>query len=475
MKYLFFVVPLCVSTCNADIRLPRILGSGMVLQRESEVAIWGWAAAGEVVTVTGNWLDKSVTSVTDLHGDWHLRIKTDEAGGPHRITISGTNTIILDDILFGEVWIGSGQSNMEMPLVRVSDAYTGILDSAKEVEQSEFPEIRLFQVGNFSSRKPLENVEHGITMYGIPPAPCQWQPCSPQTVPHIASTAYFFARTLHLELEIPIGIIDSSWGGTSAEVWTPADGLQELDYTAELKQANELPQKADHKIPTRLYNGMIHPLRHFTIKGVVWYQGEGNSSRPEKYHKLFSTMISQWRRAFGSDFPFYFVQISPFNYGQRNAAYLREAQFETLALEGTGMAVTMDIGNLRDIHPKNKQEVGRRLALWALGNDYGQNIVFSGPLYQRATFADGTARLTFDYAVDGLATSDGMAPSHFEIAGADRNFHPAVAVIDGSELIVFSDHVRQPVAVRYAFTSHAQPNLMNKQRLPASSFRTDRW
>ncbi len=220
---------------------------------------------------------------------------------------------------------------------------------------------------------------------------------------------------------------------------------------------------------------MIHPLRHFTIKGVIWYQGEGNTSRAANYHKLFSTMISQWRQAFKSDFPFYFVQISPFNYDRVNAAYLREAQLETLALEGTGMAVTMDIGNLTDIHPKNKQDVRHRLALWALTNDYGHDNVFSGPLYKDAEFFDGTARLTFDYVVGGLATSDGRAPSHLEIAGADRKFHPAVAVIDGSQLVVSSDRVEMPKAVRYAFTSNAQPNLMNKEGLPASSFRTDRW
>ncbi len=247
MRYVFFVLLLCASPCNADIRLPRILGSGMVLQRETDVAIWGWAAAGEEVTVTGDWLEEPARIVADLHGNWRLRIETGKAGGPHNITISGATTIRLDDILFGEVWIGSGQSNMEMPLVRVSDAYTGILDSAEEVEQSRFPEIRLFQVGNFSSREPLEDVEYGIEMYGIPPAACRWRPCSPQTVPHIASTAYFFARTLHSELDIPIGIIDSSWGGTSAEVWTPVAGLQKLGYTAELKQASQLPPKASQK------------------------------------------------------------------------------------------------------------------------------------------------------------------------------------------------------------------------------------
>ncbi len=475
MKYLLLVGQLFTPRCHAEVKLPRILGSGMVLQRESEVAIWGWADAGENVTVAGDWLNESASATADLHGRWRLRIRTGAAGGPHTITISGENSLTLDDVLFGEVWIGSGQSNMEMPLVRVSGAYTGINDSAHEVEQSGFPEIRLFQVGNFSSREPLEDVETGIEMYGIPPAACQWQACSSRTVPHIAATAYFFARTLHQKLNVPIGIIDSSWGGTSAEAWTPAAGLQALGYTAELKQASELPQKADQKIPTRLYNGMIHPLRHFTIKGVIWYQGEGNASRAAKYRELFSTMIAQWRHAFGSAFPFYFVQISPYNYNAVNAAYLREAQLETLALEGTGMAVTMDIGNLTDIHPKNKQEVGRRLALWALARDYDRESVYSGPLYRDATFLDGRARLRFRSVGSGFMTTDGKAPSHFEIAGSDMMFHPATAVIEGEELVVSAQQVADPRAVRYAFTSAAEPNLINKEGLPASSFRTDRW
>ncbi|MCH2203741.1 MAG: sialate O-acetylesterase [Fuerstiella sp.] len=475
MKYWLLIFLLFTHTCAADVILPKIIGSGMVLQRDSEVSIWGWADAGEEVAVSTDWLDEASSVTTDADGNWQVRLQTVEAGGPHTITVSGINTITLDDILFGEVWIGSGQSNMEMPLVEVSDAYTGIRDAVREVEQATFPEIRLFQVGNFSSQEPLEDVESGIAMYGIPVAACTWQRCSPDTVPYIASTAYFFGRELYSELGVPIGVIDSSWGGTSAEAWTPAEGLKSLGYTEQLRQAKELPQKADEKIPTRLYNGMIHPLRRYTIKGVVWYQGEGNTSRAAKYRDLFSTMIQQWRRAFQSDFPFYFVQISPFSYEGVNAAYLREAQLETLSLPGTGMAVTMDIGNVTDIHPKNKQEVGRRLALWALAKNYSRPNVYSGPNFRSAMFQDGQARLRFDYADSGLMTSDGKAPGHFEIAGVDQHFHPATAVINGSELIISAEQVSEPKAVRYAFTSNAQPNLINGEGLPASSFRTDRW
>jgi len=447
----------------------------MVLQRDSEVKIWGWADAGEEIRVTCDWLDTQASVTADADGKWAVSIKTGEGGGPHTMTIAGKNSLRLEQILFGEVWIGSGQSNMEMPLIKVSGAYTGIKDAEKEVTEANYPEIRLFQAGNFSSKEPLDDVQTGITMYGIPPAACKWQACSPETIPTFASTAYFFARELHRELKIPIGIIDASWGGTSAETWTPASGLKALGFTAELEQAAKLPQKADQKIPTRLYNGMIHPLRNFKIKGVVWYQGEGNSTRADKYHKLFSTMIGQWREAFGYEFPFYFVQISPFNYRNVNAAFLRETQLQTMSLQKTGMAVTMDIGNLTDIHPKNKQEVGRRLALWALAHDYGRDVIYSGPIYRECVFKDGKARLTFDHIGTGLATCDGQAPSDFEIAGADKVFHPAAAVIDGNEIVVSSDKVAEPKAVRYAFTSQAMPNLTNKEGLPASSFRTDSW
>jgi sialate O-acetylesterase len=220
---------------------------------------------------------------------------------------------------------------------------------------------------------------------------------------------------------------------------------------------------------------MIHPLRNLKIKGVIWYQGEGNAGQADKYRALFTTMIEGWREAFGQQFSFYFVQIAPFRYGELNAAYLREAQLQTLSLPATGMAVTMDIGNLTDIHPKHKQEVGRRLALWALAKDYGRDVAYSGPLPQATVFEAGKVRLTFTHAADGLATRDGKAPSHFELAGADRIFHPATAAIDGDELVVASDQVAEPIAVRHAFASEAMPNLMNRQGLPASSFRTDNW
>ncbi|MGY8695539.1 MAG: sialate O-acetylesterase [Verrucomicrobiia bacterium] len=476
LMFLLFIACTLISTPSfADVRLPKILSSHMVLQRNADVNIWGWADPGETIVINADWIKAELNTTADTKGKWSLALKTIDAGEAHSLTITGKNTLHLEDILFGEVWIGSGQSNMEMPLIQVSNAYTGIQNSEKEVANANFPEIRLFQAGNYSSQEPLDDVESGIVMYGVPEAKCEWQPCSPNTIPTFSSTAYFFARELYSKLNVPIGIIDSSWGGTSAESWTPKSSMEKLGMEKELAQADKLPQQADKKIPTRLYNGMIHPLRNFKIKGVIWYQGEGNSGRPDQYRKLFSTMISEWRREFGYDFPFYFAQIAPYGKYNDNSAYLREAQLHTLSLARTGMAVTMDIGNLTDIHPKNKQEVGRRLALWALAKDYDFDIAYSGPILSKSTIKSEKIHLRFDQAQKGLTTNDGLAPSHFEIAGEDRVFHPATAIIKGKQIIVSSEEVSNPMAVRYAFTNDAQPNLINQEGLPASSFRTDEW
>jgi len=469
------ILVLFSTPCLAEVRLPKVLGSKMVLQRDSEVRIWGWADVGETIQLTGDWFDQPLEVKADATGVWEARVSTREAGGPHTLKIVGQNTITLQDILFGEVWIASGQSNMEMPLVKVSDAYTGIQDAEQEVQAAAYPGIRLFQAGNVGSRKPLEDVAPGPEMYGIPPARCEWLVCSPETVPHFASTAYFFARELHRQLKVPVGIIDASWGGTPAEAWTPLAGLERLGDKAAVEQALHAPEQGNLPFPTRLYNGMIHPLRKLRIQGAIWYQGEGNTPRADKYRELFSTMIGQWRDEFDSEFSFYFVQIAPFNYGAVNSAFLRDAQRKTLSTAKTGMVVTLDLGNLTDIHPKNKQEVGRRLALWALAKDYGREIVCSGPLYKQSRFKDGQARVRFDFAAGGLATRDGQPPSHFTVAGDDKVFHPAMTAIEGDEIVVTSDKVADPRAVRFAFTNDAVPNLINKDGLPASSFRTDDW
>lgn len=475
MKYFFVFAMSLVAPCFGEVRLPHVIGSHMVLQRSSEVTIWGWAEPDENVTAHADWLDADVATQANQSGQWRMVLRTNESIGPHSLTLRGNNTIELNDVMFGEVWLASGQSNMEMPLVKVSNAYTGIKDSKAEVADADYPNIRLFQVGNYSSNEPLDDVQPGIVMYGVPKSNCEWQACSPQAVATFSSTAYFFARQLHQQLDVPIGIIDASWGGTSAEAWTPVSGLEKLGYAHEVTEARDLPQQPDQKIPSRLYNGMIHPLRNWKIQGAIWYQGEGNTGRAGQYHELFSTMIDQWRTVWRDDFSFYFVQISPFNYRGVNAAFLREAQLQTTNVHKTGMAVTMDIGNLTDIHPKNKQEVGRRLALLALAKDYGKSVVYSGPVYKQCVVEGDKIRVRFTHAESGLTTRDKQTPSHFEIAGSDKTFHAATATIDGKDVVVHSPKVPEPVAVRYAFTSNAEPNLVNQEGLPASSFRTDSW
>ncbi len=466
---------IALTSAFADIKLPKILDSGMVLQRNSQVDLWGWADPGESITIKGDWLKRVYKTKADRSGNWKVSIPTNEAGAAHSATIIGQNTIELEDILFGEVWIGSGQSNMEMPLAAVSNAYTGISDSDTEIAAANYPDIRLFQVGNYSSQEPLDDVEEGIVMYGVPVSDCKWKPCTPETIPHFSSTAYFFAAELYRQLGVPIGIIDASWGGTSAEAWTPLSGLKKLDYEKEIEEAIQLPQEPERKIPARLYNGMIHPLRNYGIKGVIWYQGESNRPRPEKYNDLFTTMIDEWRSTFGHKFPFYFAQIAPYNYGEVNAAFLREAQAQTESVPRTGMVVTMDIGNEEDIHPKNKREVGRRFALLALANDYGKDVIFSGPKLRKSRFEKTHAHLIFDHAKDGLVTRDGKPPDYFELAGPDRIFHPATATMEGNTLSVSSPSVPNPQAVRFAFSNLASPNLMNTAGLPAHPFRTDDW
>ncbi len=466
------------STVMADVRLPKILGSGMVLQRDAEVRLWGWADGGEAITVSGDWNDTAVQTVAQPDGRWQVRLRTGPAGGPHGIKIVGNNQLELNNLLFGEVWVASGQSNMEMPLRPVSGAYTGIENYEVEIQAAEYPEIRLFQVGNFASKAPQEDVSAGISVYGVPLPTLQWKPCSAESVATFSSTAYYFARQLHLELNVPIGIIDASWGGTPAEAWTPIEGLRAIGNSSAIEAAEQLADEPNQQQgPTRLYNGMIHPLKNLTIQGAIWYQGEGNVRRADQYQELFSTMIAQWRTAFGSDLAFYFAQISPFRYGNSNeaSAYLREAQLRTLAVPHTGMAVTMDIGNLTDIHPKNKQEVGRRLALWALAHDYELDVAYCGPLFRAATSANGKATVSFAHVGGGLTTNDGQPPSHFQVAGDDKIFHDATAAIEGDTVVVSSDVVPQPRAVRYAFTDTAQPNLTNDAGLPASSFRSDNW
>ncbi len=636
-----------IRIASADIRLPAIIGDNMVLQQGKEVSIWGWADPGERVRLRLSWHDAEQRTDADGNGRWSFAIAAPPAGGPYEMTLSGKNTVGIRNVASGEVWVCSGQSNMEWPLHSAANG-------TQEVAAADYPNIRLFTVQKKIADTPQDDCTG------------QWSPCSPQTVPGFSAVGYFFGRHLHRELNVPIGLINTSWGGTVAEAWTSADALEtmpefkaQMDQIARAKadpdssmnkyreelaqwqkkiesagaegagciepgfddstwQQMELPvlweqaglanfdglvwfrktvvvpdswagkeltldlgpiddmdttwfngvkvgghnesgqwqiarrykvpahlvkagrnvlvvqvldtgggggiygqaeqmnlRQADgdnavslagtwrYKVgydlaamplqpqppvwvnnpnaPTALYNGMIAPLIPLGIRGAIWYQGESNAGRAYQYRELFPTMISNWRADWGQGpFPFLFVQLANFmatrpEPGDCAWAELREAQTMTLSLENTGMAVIIDIGQADDIHPRNKQDVGKRLALWALARIHGKAIAWSGPLYRSMKVDGDKIVLHFDHVNGGLVAEGGEPLKGFAIAGADRKFVWADARIDGSTVVVRGDKVSRPVAVRYAWADNPVCNLYNGAGLPASPFRTDDW
>ncbi|MBK7403937.1 MAG: 9-O-acetylesterase [Phycisphaerales bacterium] len=629
----------------ADVKLPAIIGTNMVIQAETAAPIWGWADPGEKVTITADWPGaKPAEATAGPDGAWRTKLSTPKAGGAYTITVKGNNTLTLSNVLVGEVWLASGQSNMEMPVGDHGGGYRGAVDWQKEVAEGDHPQIRLFTVENAIAPAPQSDCRG------------QWVLCSPKTVGDFSATAYFFGREVQSQLNVPVGLVDSDWGGTPAEAWTSAEGLAafprfagglelmrllrddpqalEREYqdalaawkakyeTAEARvwtkpESNDsdwqtVAQPANwsspdlasfdgtvwcrktidipadwagkelalelgpiddndttffngvkvgetegwstprhytvpanlvkagkaviavnvvdtggdggmhgsapemylapkghgdqphvslagdwkYKIgssaagippqpqrrgmnagtPSSLYNGMIAPIQPFAIRGAIWYQGESNRGIAYEYRTLFPAMITDWRKKWGSDFPFYFVQIAPFTYGgdQGETAELREAQLLTLGLANTGMAVTMDIGNPRDIHPNDKQDVGKRLALWALAKTYGKTgFEYSGPLYKSLETSGDNLVVHFDHA-EGLNSRGGVAKG-FEIAGDDQVWHAAGAIIDGDKVTLTAYGVTKPVAARYGWDDNDEPNLFNAAGLPASPFRTDDW
>lgn len=645
MKHLnFFCIALLFAACSGGagvLELSPVFSDNMVLQQQSTVPIWGKAAPKANVDVTPSWGGNTYGTKTDANGNWKTAVPTPEAGGPYTIIIrSGLTKDTLKNVMLGEVWICSGQSNMEMPLA----GWGRVQNFEQEIAAANYPNIRLLQLDKQCNVKPQEN----FTVQGG-----GWQVCSPAAIANFSSTAYFFGRDLHQSLgDVPIGLINTSWGGTVAEAWTSAgslaamhdfdealtlqkgqtneslealyrtqyeewnqqlqaadastgkgweaadfgdadwktmklpalweerglsnfDGivwfrttidvpqswagkeltlaLGEIDdndvtyfngtqvgatdgyniprqYTvpAELVKAGKnlvavrvtdgggggglwagqnnfyvqladnqkitlagnwkynialdlkslAPQPVSPSHPNRpsvLYNAMIHPLVQFPIKGAIWYQGESNSSRAEQYRTLFPLLINDWRKQWGYDFPFYFVQLANYKANaSENWPALREAQWQTLSVPNTGMAVTIDIGDAKDIHPKNKQEVGKRLALWAKAKTYEQDLPYSGPLYSGYKVEGSKIRLSFTHTDGGLKSSNGKALKGFIIAGNDKKFYEADAKIVGNEVVVSSPKVAHPISVRYAWKDHPEgANLSNGAGLPASPLRTD--
>jgi len=643
----FSLFALSVNYSEAKVTLPSVFSDNMIFQQKTNSAVWGKTNPGKKVTVSGTWNGKKYTTIADDQGNWKVNVLTPSFGGPYEVNINDGDLTVLRNVLIGEVWVCSGQSNMEMPL-----AGWGQIDNyQKEISEGTYPQIRLLQAVHVTSNKSLENAE--VTNGG-------WQPCRPETVKDFSSTAYFFAREIYQKTKVPIGLIHTSWGGTIAEAWTSAGTLKQLPDFAqaaeEIKNTSEQTKEdyakrvqdwevlaltkdagynqnkpvwatndfdasswksmslpvlweksalpdfdgavwfrkkimipaewagkdlklnlgaiddddvtwfngavvgktsgytllrkyiipgslvktgeniitvrvfdgaggggiygdvndlslapeggkaislagdwqyevgaANRDFPTRpatidgpnrptvLYNAMIHPFIQFAVKGFIWYQGESNAGRAYQYRELFPAMIKDWRKSWGGDDkPFYFVQLANFTKivptpAESDWAELREAQLKTLALPNTGMAVTIDVGNAEDIHPKNKQDVGKRLAYIALAKTYGVKVPFTGPVFKSQKVEGSKIKISFSGAEGGLKTKNNAPVIGFAIAGADKKYHWAKAVIVGNQLIVSSDEVPNPVAVRYAWANNPVSNLVNGAGLPASPFRTDNW
>ncbi len=481
------------SATQAEVKLHALFTDGAVLQRELPVPVWGTANDGEKVTVS---LAGQTATTTAKDGKWQVKLKPLKAGGPHVLTVEGTNKLEVKDVLVGEVWLCSGQSNMAFTLNRADI-------SAEAAAKSENPKIRLFKVGTNPQDTPQRDVK------------AKWEPCNPQTTPGFTAVGYFFGRDLQKALDVPIGLISSSVGGTPAQAWTSKEmleslpaGKKHLDAQAEAEKgraAAEAKVKADleawkktvaeakaagkpaprpprgpaflgSKRPACLYNGMIAPLVPYAMRGAIWYQGEANSSDAPNYRELLPAMIKNWRADFNPDLTFLIVQLAPYDKPQAEAwAYFRDTQRQiALHTPNTGIAVIPDAGEAMDIHPKHKEPAGQRLALQAIAKTYGKDIVSSGPDFKSATFAKGKATLTFTQVGGGLVAKDGDLTG-FLIAGEDQKFVPATAKIVKDKIEVSSADVPEPKAVRYAWKNMPDGNLWNKAGLPASPFRTDDW
>lgn len=470
LKPLLTTVLSCTLILNsfADVRLPALVGSNMVLQRNKPLNIWGWADKGEKVIV--NFRNTTISVITAENGKWKVNLPAQTAGGPYTMTISGHNKIKLDNILIGDVWVASGQSNMEMPV----KGWGKVLNYEQEIAAANYPQIRFFQLQHKTSTAPKDDA---VAWEG------GWQECSPQSVPEFSSVGYFFAREIYGHHHIPIGVIHTSWGGTVAEAWISGESLKRMPAfvdTVKALEALAVPQSpADPNKATLLYNAMIHPLLPYDICGAIWYQGEANVGRAYQYRELFPLLIRDWRKQWkNGEFPFFYVQLASFTEKKQEPvesdwAELREAQMMTLSVPNTGMASAIDIGDDKDIHPKNKQEVGRRLALIARAKVYGEKIPYSGPIYQSKTIIGNKVFISFKHTDDGLVARGGNKLKGFEIAGADKKFHRAEASIVGDRVVVSSPEVARPVAVRYSWANNPDGNLYNGAGLPASPFRTD--
>jgi sialate O-acetylesterase len=485
------VLACCPPLAKADVTLPGILSSHMVLQRERPIHIWGWSTPAEKVAVSLHGVSRDVAG--DALGNWSVYLPPEAAGGPYQLTVTSANRIVLEDVWIGDVWFASGQSNMEMPLKGFDGA--PVKDSAGEISHAAQPRIRLLHIPQKAADFPLRNSDTA------------WTVCSPETAANFSAVAYFFGRDLAAREQVPIGLIDSTWGGTVAEAWlslqaisadaalmpvfaTRARMLQsqaenqailasERQADLAAKQAGQPPPRHAWRpdpaswAPAALFNGMVAPILPYPIKGVIWYQGESNSrlAFAPLYAKLFPALIGDWRAQWHQgDFPFLFVQISNFTSNATEAwAVIREAQRRSLSVANTAMVVTIDIGDPANVHPADKQSVGARLALAARSLAYGEKVEYSGPLFRQATPEGQEVRVWFDHTANAMVAK-GADLQGFEIAGDDGRFASASARIDGLSVVVGSAQVPEPKYVRYGWANAPVLNLYNSDGLPASPF-----
>lgn len=463
----------------AEVTLPTVFGDNMVLQREQCLRIWGWAEPGEAVTVDFGSQRRRATP--DSTGRWQVMLRPLAASSvPAKLIVSGANRLVLTNLLVGDVWLCSGQSNMEKPIGE-SPRQKPVPNHLEELANSDHPQIRLFKVEKRYAATPQRDVRSQGWFLSSSNAHEQLK---------FSAAAYFFGREIHQQVGVPVGLIESAWGGTRIEPWTPPVGFESVRV---LRRQVTYPQPGDelsNRTPTGLYNAMIAPLVPFGISGALWYQGESNLiDNPDGriYTDKMEALIEGWREVWGlGEFPFYYVQLAPYRYysdretprapSAESLPEMWEAQEDALRVSGTGMIVTTDlVDDVRDIHPRNKQDVGKRLAWLALADTYGQkDVVASGPVFRRAKFVDGRAILRFKHAEGGLFSRDGLPLSWFTIAGKDGRFVPADAVTEGETVVVFNPDVTDPQAVRFAWHEKAMPNLCNQAGLPARPFRTDR-
>lgn len=451
-------------TIHAEVKIPSVFSDNMVIQQKTNAAFWGKATPGSTVTVRTSWNGKTYTARTDRDGKWKTKVSTPSAGGPYTVTISEGKTITLKNVMIGEVWVCSGQSNMEMPMKGYfAQPVTG---SNEYIATSSNNNIRLITVPRLTSLVPVDDFKGS------------WQLCEPENVSQFSATAYFFGLMLNRVLNVPVGLICTAWGGTRIEPWISEAGLQNFDWV-KLPDKTGNQENLNPQTPTVLFNGMINPIAGYGIKGAIWYQGESNRNEPLQYQKLLPGLVENWRTVWEiGDLAFYYVQIAPFDYGPvgLNSALLREAQLKaSTAIPNIGMACIMDTGEKDCIHPANKKAAGDRLAYQALVKTYGKKgFAAEGPVFKEMKIEGNMAKLTFDNAQNGL-TSYGKQLNSFEIAGANKRFQPATAFITNTGLTVFSPFVNEPMAVRYAFKDFITGDLFNTEGLPASSFRTDDW